>query len=132
MTGPPEPGAAVAGAGATASALGTDENVVDNGHPRDEALALRTTVTVRNPNGLHLRPAAAVAKAAARFRSAVTVRRSDRTANGKSMTSLMLLAAAPGAELALEVVGDDAAEALTCLARILGAASLDTIEANGR
>jgi len=52
---------------------------------------LRATVKVRNPKGLHMRAAMAFAKLAARYKAAVTVRKRDRMANGKSGMSLMLL-----------------------------------------
>ncbi|HEX4589131.1 MAG TPA: HPr family phosphocarrier protein [Gemmataceae bacterium] len=72
-------------------------------------------VTIKDPQGLHMRPAAAFAKAARQFESAITVRFGDRGVNGKSQLDLMLLAAEPGAELVIEAVGDDAAAALTVL-----------------
>lgn len=77
------------------------------------------TVTIRDPQGLHMRPAAAFAKAARQFQSTVTVRLNDRSVNGKSQLDLMLLAAEPGAELVLEVAGDDASGALPFLADLI-------------
>lgn len=62
-----------------------------------------------------MRPAAAFAKLAREFRSSVTIRRDDRSVNGKSQLDLMLLAAEPGARLVLEVSGDDAVDALSAL-----------------
>jgi len=90
-------------------------------------MALQTTVVVRNPNGLHMRPAMAFAKIAGRFRSAVLVRKKDqdRKVNGKSGLSIMTLAVLPGTELVLEVDGDDAAAALPILAAALEAPSAD-------
>jgi len=89
--------------------------------PRDvmNGEALRRAVTVANPQGLHMRPAAAFAKAARQFQSTVTVSREDRTVNGKSQIDLLLLAAEPGAQLILEVSGEDAPLALDALAAIL-------------
>jgi phosphotransferase system HPr (HPr) family protein len=86
---------------------------------------LQRTVTVMDPQGLHMRPAAAFAKLARQYQSTVTVRRDDRTVNGKSQLDLMLLAAEPGTELVLEVSGEDAADALTALGTILEMASFD-------
>ncbi len=87
--------------------------VVMNGQPQYR------TVTIRDPQGLHMRPAAAFAKAARQFQSTVTVRLNDRSVNGKSQLDLMLLAAEPGAELVLEVAGDDASGALPFLADLI-------------
>src|SRR5438552_9663954 len=84
--------------------------------------ALRRVVTVANPQGLHMRPAAAFAKAARQFTSTVTLTRGDRTVNGKSQIDLLLLAAEPGAQLVLEVSGDDAPQALGALGVILESA----------
>jgi phosphotransferase system HPr (HPr) family protein len=90
-----------------------------NGQP------LNQTVTIRDPQGLHMRPAAAFAKAARQFQSTVTVRLNDRSVNGKSQLDLMLLAAEPGAELILEVAGEDAPGALALLADLIEAVAAD-------
>ena len=90
---------------------------------------LRRTVTVADPQGLHMRPAARFAKRARDFQSAVTVRRDDRAANGKSQLELVLLAAEQGMPLILEVAGDDAAEALAVLGDVLAAACCDDDDA---
>jgi phosphotransferase system HPr (HPr) family protein len=89
--------------------------VVMNGEP------LLRMVTIKDPQGLHMRPAAAFAKRAREFQSTVTLRRDDRAVNGKSQLDLMLLAAEPGATLVLEVEGDDAAAALAVLADLIEA-----------
>ena len=98
---------------------------VENGHPTADNSPLRATVVVRNPQGLHMRPAMMFARIAARFRSAVTVRRQDRAVNGKSLLNLMTLAALPGTELVVEVSGEDAAAALPVLTQALAAPSAD-------
>jgi phosphotransferase system HPr (HPr) family protein len=90
-----------------------------NGQP------LHRTVTIRDPQGLHMRPAAAFAKAARQFQSNVTLRLDDRIVNGKSQLDLMLLAAEPGAELVLEVAGEDAAGALALLADLIEAVAAE-------
>jgi phosphocarrier protein HPr len=100
---------------------------VDNGHPLPNSGPLRRTIVVRNPHGLHMRPAMAFARLANRFRSAVTIRRQDKAANGRSMVQLMTLAALPGTELVLEVDGEDAAAALPVLAAALEAPSADAM-----
>jgi phosphocarrier protein HPr len=93
--------------------------VVMNGQP------LLRTVTIRDPQGLHMRPATAFAKAARQFQSTVTLRQDDRAVNGKSQLDLMLLAAEPGTKLILEVSGEDAVGALDLLAEIIEAVSAD-------
>jgi phosphocarrier protein HPr len=90
---------------------------------------LRATVVVRNPNGLHMRPAMAFAKLAGKFRVTVRVRKQDRAVDGKSGMSLMLLAAMPGTELCLEVAGEEAEAALPVLTEALGAPSAEGLDA---
>jgi phosphotransferase system HPr (HPr) family protein len=85
------------------------------------------TVVVRNPQGIHMRPASAFAKAAQKFQSNITVRKPGRCVNGKSPLSMMTLVAMPGTELVIEVDGIDACEAIGVLAEILGADSADII-----
>jgi phosphotransferase system HPr (HPr) family protein len=86
---------------------------------------MRKTVTVANPNGLHMRPATLFAQAARGYRSAVTVWNGDKRADGKSSLDLILLVALPGAELVLEVDGDDSADAIGPLADLLGSPGED-------
>src|SRR5262245_9071287 len=82
---------------------------------------LRAVVVVTNPQGLHLRPAAAFAERARASRSDVAVEFNGRRVDGKSVWDLLLLAALQGSELTLEVTGPDAAEALPALAELLAA-----------
>jgi phosphocarrier protein len=103
----------------------TGENPVDNGHLPTDSMALLRTVVVRNPQGLHMRPAMAIARLAGKFRSAVTIRKKEKAANGKSMVQIMTLAAAAGTELVLEVDGEDAEAAMPVLAAALEAPSAD-------
>lgn len=80
---------------------------------------IRRSVTVVNPLGLHMRPATAFALAARGYSSSITVWNGDRRADGKSSLDLILLVALPGAELILEIDGDDAGTAVEPLYEIL-------------
>jgi phosphotransferase system HPr-like phosphotransfer protein len=62
----------------------------------------------------------AFAQASMRVRSAVTVRNGTKQADGRSPSDLILLLAFPGDQLLLEVEGEDAAEVIDPLARLLG------------
>ncbi len=85
-----------------------------NGEP------LRREVTVANPQGLHIRPAAAFAELAARFEANVTVSRDGgERVNGKLWPDLLLLAAEQGTRLIIEVQGRDATDAIDALARAI-------------
>lgn len=84
-----------------------------NGEP------LAQKVVITNPQGFHMRPMAAFAQLASRFESSVKVSREGQSVNGKSILDLMLLAAAQGTELTLEVAGPDAQNALDALVQLL-------------
>jgi phosphocarrier protein FPr len=70
---------------------------------------------VRNPTGLHARPAAVLANAARKFRADLRVRRGAHEANARSVTSLMALEIAPGDRIVVTASGNDAREALETL-----------------
>lgn len=76
-------------------------------------------VKIENRNGLHARPAAEIVKAAARFRSDITIRRDDMEVNGKSIMGVMMLAAEYGTTLWLRASGDDAEQAVDAIATLV-------------
>ena len=86
---------------------------------------LHRTVSLANPNGLHMRPSAAFVELAGRFQSNVTVHYDGKTGNGKSIWDLLMLGGMPGCELTLEVEGADAMEALDALATLLATPPAD-------
>lgn len=79
---------------------------------------LERRVLVTNRLGLHARAAARLVRAAAAFTSSIKLARLDNnaTADGKSILSVLVLAAARGTELLLTVEGADeeAAAAALC------------------
>jgi phosphocarrier protein HPr len=68
---------------------------------------LETTVTIRNRAGLHTRPAAALVKTAARFKSEFMIWKDGMEINGKSIIGVMTLAAEQGSSLLLRFEGED-------------------------
>jgi phosphocarrier protein HPr len=82
------------------------------------AVALRRRLTLTDPRSFFLRPPVAFARVARRFRSAVTLSRGDRRADGREPLDLVLLGAPRGAVLTVEVSGSDAAAALEALLRV--------------
>ena len=70
------------------------------------------TVTVKNRAGLHTRPAAALVKLAAQFRSDIYLNRGGFAINAKSIIGVMTLAAEQGSELLLQIDGPDEDEAM--------------------
>lgn len=64
-------------------------------------------VTVLNRAGIHTRPAAAIVKLAARFKSDIYLVRDGYAINAKSIIGVMTLAAEQGAVLKLKITGND-------------------------
>lgn len=72
---------------------------------------------------LHARPAGAVAVAAGRFASAVSVSAGARTVDAKSVLGIMGLGATSGQQVTVSADGPDAEEAVAALIAILGDAT---------
>lgn len=76
-------------------------------------------VQIKNRAGLHTRPAAALVKLAARYKSEVFLVRDRFQINGKSIIGVMTLAAEFGSILTIKVDGPDENEALTELVTLV-------------
>ncbi len=68
-------------------------------------------VTIKNRTGLHIRPAAALVKMAAKFKSEFLIYKDGVEINGKSIIGVMTLAAEQGAKLILRFIGEDEEDA---------------------
>jgi Phosphotransferase System HPr (HPr) Family len=78
--------------------------------------------TVVNKTGLHARPAATLAKAAAQFKSKITIRNLDtgsEEANAKSVVTIMTLGMSKGTKVCLTANGEDAEEAVSVLISLI-------------
>jgi phosphocarrier protein HPr len=73
---------------------------------------LEQEVKIKNRAGLHTRPAAALVKLAAKFKSDVFLKRDGWTINAKSIIGVMTLAAEQGSTLTLAVEGNDEKKAI--------------------
>ena len=76
-------------------------------------------VRIRNPLGLHARAAARFVHTASRFRARVTVSRSGKAMDGKSILGILLLAASQGTLLRVAAEGEDEAAAVDALAALV-------------
>jgi phosphocarrier protein HPr len=76
---------------------------------------IKKELDIINRLGLHARAAAKFVHCAGRFESSVQVERSGRRVNGKSIMGVMMLAAACGTSIRVEVNGSDEDEALAAL-----------------
>ena len=70
---------------------------------------------VGNDRGLHTRPSTEIVKCATSFKSEVRLVYQKNQVNAKSILGVLMLAAAKGAKITVEAVGDDAQEAVTSL-----------------
>ena len=63
--------------------------------------------TVKDPNGIHARPAGLLAKEALQYHSEITVKIGERYANMKGLFSMMSLAVKSGDSITISVSGKD-------------------------
>ena len=80
---------------------------------------IQQQVTIINKLGLHARAAAKFVSCASAFSSAVRVGQEGNLVDGKSIMSIMMLAAAKGATLELEIEGNDERHALDALVQLI-------------
>ncbi len=90
----------------------------DDRFPMNEQTVTRS-VTVTNPEGLHMRPARLFADMAGRFDAKIEVIKNDLRVDGKSMTHLLTLGAANGEVITIQATGHDAKAALEALLELL-------------
>ena len=75
-------------------------------------------MTIRNRAGVHTRPAAAIVKLAAKFKSEFYIEKDDVAINGKSIIGVMTLAAEQGSKLLLKFDGSDEEEFSNAMAEL--------------
>ena len=82
---------------------------------------LEQKVTISNRLGLHARAAARLVRRASQFDSTVQLVREDtgETADGKSILSVLLLAASRGTSLIIKTEGDDEERAMDALVELV-------------
>jgi multiphosphoryl transfer protein len=78
-------------------------------------------IVVPNATGLHARPAAVLASAAKRFQSEIKLQAGARSANARSITSLMALEVGQHDKVILIATGPDAKQAIDQLAQLIAA-----------
>ncbi len=80
---------------------------------------VETSLMITNKVGLHARPATRLVQTAAAFQSKMQLRHGEKTANAKSIVSVLKLGAVLGDTLVLQVEGEDAEEASKALAELV-------------
>lgn len=79
---------------------------------------LEQEIMVINRLGLHARASAKLTQLATRFKSEIWLTRNGRRVNGKSIMGVMMLAAAQGTTVKVEVHGEDEPAALLAMAQL--------------
>jgi phosphocarrier protein HPr len=75
-------------------------------------------IVLKNKLGLHARPSASLVKLASTFQSDIWLEANERTANAKSIMSVMVLAAQHGTPLTFRAEGPDAQAAVEALTQL--------------
>ena len=80
---------------------------------------IETKVIIINKYGLHARAAAKFVNTAKAYSSAINIGRNDELIDGKSIMSVMMLAASQGTELNVRIDGADEQDALSALQQLI-------------
>ncbi len=80
---------------------------------------IQQEITIINKLGLHARAAAKFVSCAAGFASKIEIGPADGMVDGKSIMSIMMLAAAKGTVLKLHIDGSDEQDALEALVSLI-------------
>ena len=81
------------------------------------AVRLTCKVKVKNPLGLHTRPAAAIVKLLQPLKSSVFFTYKNETINARSIMSILMLAAKKNSQLTITIEGDDADRTMNMLVK---------------
>ena len=73
---------------------------------------IKRKIKIKNPQGLHARPASTFVRIANKYESDITVIKGSDKVNGKSIMGLLMLAASEGSLIEMEVSGPDAEAAV--------------------
>ena len=92
---------------------------------------LTRTVTVRNPQGLHARPADLLVRTASKYQSTILIGKDGELVDCKSILSLLTLGAGQGTVLSISADGQDAADAMQSIVQLFEAGLDDPNEMQG-
>ena len=80
---------------------------------------LQRILKIANQRGLHARAAAKLAQVASNFEAEINVSRAGQTVSARSIMGLMMLGAAIGYDVVLEVSGSDAEHAMQAIIELI-------------
>ena len=82
-------------------------------------MALTQQIQIINKLGLHARASSKFTQLAGRYTSEIGISRNGRRVNAKSIMGVMMLAAAKGSTVELDITGDDEQEAMEALVALI-------------
>jgi len=82
-------------------------------------------VQIRNPDGLHMRPAMQFVDTASQFASDISVSSNENVVDGKSIMQMTMLAATHGTKLKIKAQGPDADQAVVALRELVEVRQFD-------
>ena len=74
---------------------------------------------IKDKNGMHARPAGALANCAKKYKSDIKIYKNEKEANAKRLLSLMSLGATYNTEIIIKIEGEDEKEALIDIKKVL-------------
>jgi len=74
---------------------------------------------IKNPQGLHARPAAMIVQIASKYNSDITVQKDDEKVNGRSIMGILTLGAQQNCKITIEADGEDAEQVMEELENLL-------------
>jgi phosphocarrier protein HPr len=80
---------------------------------------LQRVLKIANQRGLHARAAAKLAQVASNFEAEINVSRAGQTVSARASMGLMMLGAAIGYDVVLEVSGSDAEHAMQAIIELI-------------
>jgi len=96
-----------------------DKEKNNQGNPM-ETTKIEVDVTIKNPHGLHARPAAQFVRVAGQFEDChIVVNRDGMEVNGKSIMGMMMLQAGEGTMIKIIAEGEGAGEACDELQKLV-------------
>jgi phosphocarrier protein HPr len=78
-------------------------------------------IEIKNKLGLHARAAAKLVHTAARYKSSIKIKKGDEEVDGKSILGILLLAAGRGSVITVRAEGEDEAEAVDAIEKLIDA-----------
>jgi len=88
-------------------------------------MTIERSITIKNKQGLHARPAALFVQIANKYSCDITLQKGKQKINGKSIMGIMMLEAGVGSKILITAVGEDAESAMHELEGLLLSDSIE-------